>query len=277
MRAHSVINEVNKEPWEYGDSVTNVNRKTIELRYRFLPFIYTQMEIASRTGVPPMRPMIFNYPGAEEFQGVASQYMFGDDLLVAPVLDENERTKDVLLPSGQWYDYWSDSLLVGPRSVRVDAPLDRLPLFVRAGAALPTRQVVQSTAQAPINPLTITVYPDRLMKDDRTECYEDDGHSFAYEKGGFLKRMLVQHSDNSEVRLAIAKAEGTYVPAARRLVVAFKGMARRPARILVNGKTVPLASPPRQAIPGWSYDSRTATLWMDDTNDAISIVVVSGN
>ncbi len=266
MRAHSVINEVNKEPWEYGDSITNVNRRTIELRYRFLPYIYTQMEIASRTGVPPMRPMIFDYPTMEAFHGVASQYLFGDNLLVAPVLAEFDRTKDVRLPPGSWYDYWSDSLLVGPASIRVQAPVDRLPLFVRAGTALPTRQVVQSTSEAPINPLTITVYPGKMNNDDRTEYYEDDGHSFAYERGVFFRRTLTQTSDSSAIRLTLSKAEGTYVPPERNLVVQFKGIAKRPERVQINGKDT----------QAWSYNSRTLTLSLRNTREPISIIADTG-
>ena len=273
MRAHSVINEVNKEPWEYGDSITNVNRRTIELRYRFLPFIYSEMERASRTGVSPMRPMIFAYPGMDSFHGVTSQFMFGDNLLVAPVLDEFERTKEVLLPPGTWYDYWTDEATNGPARIRVDAPLDRLPLFVRAGTALPTRQVVQSTAQAPIDPLTITVYPDIKNGRGRTDYYEDDGHSFAYEKGSYLRREIEQYADSSQLRVVFSRTEGSYAPASRRLAVVLKNIPERPTSVKINGVGIFPGRIPHEELQGWSYESGSVMLWMNDTRDRIEITV----
>jgi len=84
MRAHSVINERNKEPWEYGDMFTEINRETINLRYRLLPYIYTAMAGASSSGIPAMRPMAFEFPEEARFAETADEFMFGPDLLVAP-------------------------------------------------------------------------------------------------------------------------------------------------------------------------------------------------
>ncbi len=101
MRAHSVINEHNKEPWEYGDRWTAINRATIELRYRLLPYIYTVMEQASRTGSPAMRPVAFAAPH-HGTRWTREEYFFGDDLFVAPVLREAQTSRAVTLPEGTW-------------------------------------------------------------------------------------------------------------------------------------------------------------------------------
>ena len=108
---------------------------TIELRYRMLPYIYGVMEEASRTGLPAMRPLMLEFPAEEGLHGRSDEFMFGPSLLVAPVLWPDQTSREVALPAGQWYDYWADSaMLGGSRTIRVSAPLDRLPLFVRAGA-----------------------------------------------------------------------------------------------------------------------------------------------
>ncbi len=101
MRAHSVINERNKEPWEFGDEFTDINRESINLRYRLLPYLYTTMYQASVSGIPPMRPMVFAFPKEREFVMNDDQFMFGDDMLVAPVLSEGARGKRRATPAGR--------------------------------------------------------------------------------------------------------------------------------------------------------------------------------
>lgn len=275
MRAHSVINEVNKEPWEYGDAFTTINRETIDLRYKFLPLIYTEMEAASRTGIPAMRPMIMEFPAQEEYQGAYGEFMFGDNLLVAPVLDEGDRQKDVQVPPGLWFDYWSDSLVSGPAVVRVNAPLDRLPLFGRAGAALPTRQMVQFTAEAPINPLTFTIYPDRTNKRVVSSYYEDDGHTFAYEKGSYFRRTIDQISDASRVEVTLSNVEGTYVPPSRTLVLVFEGMKEEPSQVDLNGKRLLPATTSDKN--GWTYEaaSRRLSIALPDSRNVIGVTILT--
>ncbi len=273
MRAHSVIGEVNKEPWEYGDAFTKINREVINLRYTFLPLIYSEMEAASRNGVPAMRPMILEFPDMDEYHGVYDQFMFGENLLVAPVLRDADRRREVRIPRGLWFNYWNDSLITGPATVTVDAPLDRLPLFGRAGAVLPTRQVVQSTVQAPIDPLTITVYPDRQSKHIISEYYEDDGHTFAYEKGVFFRRSIDQISDAASVRVTLSKAEGTYTPPTRKVRLSLEGMPDEPAQVTLNGARLDKATTP-DAV-GWTYDgsSHSITVVVADSRDVIDVTI----
>jgi alpha-glucosidase len=274
MRAHSVINEVNKEPWEYGDSCTVINRKTIELRYRFLPFIYTEMEAASRTGVPAMRPMILEFPSRDEFQGRTDQFMFGDNLLVAPVMVDGDRRKEVTIPPGLWYDCWSGEGVQGPKTITVAAPLDRLPLFVRGGAAIATRQVVQSTSEAPINPLTFILFPSPFGKGIVSDYYEDDGHTFGYQQGAFYRRTVFQECDRSGTRIRLSAVEGHYLPPRRQVRLELHGITSVPQSVRVDGRTILRSGPVNQGA-SWDFDGKlhTVTVSIPDMREEVQVAI----
>ena len=107
MRAHSEFGRPNKEPWVWGARYEAANKKTIELRYELLPYIYNVMQQASQTGVPAMRPLFLDFPHDKNVTGVDDEFLFGDDLLVAPVLIEGVTNSKAYLPPGDWYDYWT--------------------------------------------------------------------------------------------------------------------------------------------------------------------------
>jgi alpha-glucosidase len=263
MRGHAEIHSPNKEPWEYGDRFTDINRETINLRYRLLPYIYTVMEAASRTGLPAMRPMVFAFPEEERLAENGDQFLFGDDLLVAPVLIAGDTTRRVELPRGRWYDFWSGNGFEGGTSVTVPAPLDRLPLLVRAGATVPMQQVVQSTGAASINPLTLRVYPAEPGTSRTSGYYEDDGLSFSYREGAFLRRKFTSRNLPDEAVLSISTAEGAFTPSRRGVVTHFVDFgAGPPSGVTLNGVTVPRSIPGLRSPGGigWDYDRTTRTV-----------------
>ncbi len=264
MRAHSVINSPNKEPWAFGPKFEAVNRKTIDLRYEFLPYIYTVMEEASETGIPAMRPLYFEYPNDASFVWNDDEFMFGDDILVAPVLWPGDTTRELHLPTGEWYDYWTNNRYDGDKQVTVSAPVDRLPIFVKAGAVIPTQQVVQYTDQQPIDPLTLTVFP---ASSSSSSYYEDDGVSFAYEKGVYLKRTFAQTRTSDGIQLKLSKAEGTYVPSTRKLVIKFVVVERQPTTVEISGEKVDEKS--------WQFNpsSKVLTINTMDTTSERTITI----
>jgi alpha-glucosidase len=257
MRAHSVINEKNKEPWEYGPEFTDVNRETINLRYRFLPYIYNAMVEASLTGVPPMQPLGFAFPAESNLLYTDDEFMFGGDLLVAPVLDEGGRRRSVQVPRGTWYDFWSDSSYGGGQRIDVGAPLNRLPLLVRAGAILPLQQIVQYSDEAPINPLTFSFYPVDSTNESSTVYYEDDGHTMKYRDGDFMRRTVLQRRSQGALDATFTACEGSYRPPERSLILEFHGCTFIPDLVLVNGTSLPRATAGQfsGATRGWSFDA----------------------
>jgi len=253
MRAHSVINEKNKEPWEFGDEFTNINRETINLRYTLLPYIYNVMYQASVTGMPAMRPMMFEYLEDGNFNWNQDQFMFGDDLLITPVLTQATTERNVRLPEGDWYNYWTGQKYKGGNDIKVAAPLNRIPFFVRAGAIIPTQQVVQSTSQAPIDPLTLNVYPTELQA--TSTYYEDDGISFEYEKGKYWKRTIVQWNSSQAITLTLSKVEGSYTPPGRMLAVKFMNVSKEPKSAQMNGQKLENLQRIENKREGWMFDA----------------------
>ena len=274
MRTHTEWGSKDQEPWSYGPTYENINKATIELRYKLLPYIYDAMAQASATGVPPMRPLAFEYPDVVGFLTEGTQFMFGDDLLIAPVLWPGATNREVRLPKGGWYDYWSGKKYEGNTSVTVGAPINRIPIFVKAGAILPMQQVLQYSDQAPIDPLTLTFYP---TDSSSSEYYEDDGHSFAYEKGEYLKRVFGQKKTERSMEILIGRVEGSYRPPDRSRLLQLLDVPKTPQSVRLSGTTLPrvLLGQVRTAKAGWAYDLSTRTIWMKmrDTWDEETISI----
>jgi alpha-glucosidase len=258
MRSHSVTGEKNKEPWEYGDTFTAINRASIELRYTMLPYIYTVMAEASLTGMPAMRPLMLEYPADGRFTYESSSFLFGQDMLVAPVLRDAVREREVRFPEGTWYDYWTGKPVTGGTNQTVQAPLDRIPLFVHEGAIIPTQQVVQHTGEQPIDPLTLSVYPLLANGSTSRSYYEDDGLSFDYQKGVVLRRTHAQQRIGPLLIIDLSAPEGSYVPPTRSLVVRVVNADKPPVAVHINGIVAePLPSIATPGASGWSYNVAT--------------------
>jgi alpha-D-xyloside xylohydrolase len=148
-----------REPWHYGEEVAALYRRYAQLRYRLLPYLYAQMHHACDTGIPVLRPMMLEFPDDFNTRHLDLQYMLGDALLVAPIVDRSTR-RPVYLPPGTWFDFWTDRAITGGAWIDYDAPLDRLPLFVRGGHALLVGPGGQNAAEAFAAPPEIHLYGD---------------------------------------------------------------------------------------------------------------------
>jgi alpha-glucosidase (family GH31 glycosyl hydrolase) len=150
-----------------------------ELRYQLMPYTYTLAWEARDTGLPLMRAMWLHYPDDVRARGIGNQFMWGRDLLVAPVFTKGATTRDVYLPRGEWYDWWSNVPVSGGKDVSRKIDLATMPIYVRAGAIIPVDPVRQYTSQPVSEPTTLKVY--RGANSDYT-LYEDDGISQEYLK-----------------------------------------------------------------------------------------------
>jgi alpha-D-xyloside xylohydrolase len=166
--------------WEYGPAAEPILARFLRLRYALVPYLYAQAKRTTDTGAPFMRALFMDFPSDETAKALTDEYMLGDALLVAPVTEQGRTSRRVYLPAGSdWYDFWSERRLAGGTWIEADAPIDRIPVFVRAGSILPLGASVQSTATP--QPLAeLRVYPGR---DARFALYDDDGVSNAYRRG----------------------------------------------------------------------------------------------
>jgi alpha-glucosidase len=217
MRCHTSDGTPDQEPWSYGLRHEAVNRRAIELRYELLPHLYNVMHESATTGIPAMRPMFLEYPEDEATLSLDDQFLFGADLLVAPVLREGADRRSVYLPRGEWYDYWtgrSQGTAEAGRTVSAPVTLDSLPLFVRAGAFVFRQPVVQHTGQMPGQPLEVLIYPAARSS---AALYEDDGATLGYERGEFASRELSQERTADGCTIRIGAVTGSYRPTDRTL------------------------------------------------------------
>jgi alpha-glucosidase len=137
FRIHSAAGTARREPWTFGEPAITIMRRMIHLRLRLLPYIYTLAWQASQTGAPLVRPLWWEFPQESLAAGEPDCFLLGDSLLVAPVLERGVHTRRLHLPVGEWIDFWSGQRFYGPGEIELVAPLERLPLLVRAGALLP--------------------------------------------------------------------------------------------------------------------------------------------
>ncbi|GLQ90552.1 glycoside hydrolase family 31 protein [Dyella flagellata] len=168
------------EIWAYGKPAEAIMARYDRLRYRLIPYIYSQAKRTYDTGAPFMRPLWMDFPNDPNVANLGTQYMFGPAFLVAPVTEQGQTEKDVYLPAdSDWYNFWTNEKLAGGRWVKVSAPIDQIPVFVRAGAIVPLGTDIPSTASKQ-SIAEIRVYPG---KDGEFALYDDDGKSYDYEQG----------------------------------------------------------------------------------------------
>jgi alpha-glucosidase len=207
FRNHSAWGTNHKEPWSFGEEVEKVSRELINQRYRLIPYLYSMFYQSTLTGMPVGRSLTIDYTFDEKvyWYDYQNEYLYGDNLLVVPVSCKQNAAK-VYLPEGDWYRLSSGELFKGNDEVIVNAPLDDLPVFVKASGILPLQSVIQSTTQKPSSTLELHIY-----NGDKTNSfiyYEDDGTTYQYEKGEFYKRLIT--FDPVKRSISLSKVEGSF-------------------------------------------------------------------
>jgi alpha-glucosidase len=274
MRVHAETGSPDKEPWSFGPEREAINKRTIELRYELLPYIYNVMQQAGETGVPAMRPLFLEYPSDEAVASMDDEFLFGSDLLVAPILREGEAGRAVYLPKGDWYDYWTGKFFAGGTNIHVPIRMDSFPIFVRGGAFIFRQPIVQNTGKMAGNPLQVLVAP---ANESEASLYEDDGASLDYRNGNFLKRHFQQARDQNTVTVAISAPEGAYRPAKRDLILQLWA-AHAPESVSVGlgqVEKLPHLDPSAlgKASRGWAYAGGMVTVKDNDSFAATQFII----
>ncbi|MEV4434386.1 TIM-barrel domain-containing protein [Streptomyces sp. NPDC049585] len=247
-----------KQPWRYGEPYTSINRKYLKLKESLLPYMYSYAAEATRTGVGPVRPLALEYPDDPAAASEAAKYEFlsGEYFLVAPVYEDTDVRNGIYLPKGTWTDYWTGRTYQGPTTLNgYHAPLDTLPLFVKAGAAVPMWPGIRSyedrTADSPV---AWDVYPQGSSS---FTLYEDDGVTRAHRSGAHAEQKLtVAARGGADVRLSLSPLQGDYrgkQTARPTQFTVHTGTA--PASATVNGSELPHLDSPDAADEGWWYDA----------------------
>jgi alpha-glucosidase len=234
FRSHSVGWVGNKEPWEYGEEFTGINRATVELRYQFLPYLYTLFREHERSGAPVMRPLWYEYPGDKQTYLISDEFMVGSDVLVAPVVKEGMTTRGIYLPVGaEWVDWWTGEKLESGKMHYLKTPLDRLPIFVRVGAVIPTQGVIQHTGEMAASPVTLNVIagikPGII---ERAALFQDAGDGYGY-RGQDFREVRIEHSAGVLKLARIGNFNGQRIRYIRAI-----GVAAKPREMRADGKSL---------------------------------------
>jgi alpha-glucosidase/alpha-D-xyloside xylohydrolase len=187
-----------------------------------MPYLYSAVKESCETGLPIVRSLWFHDPHDPAAVSQSIEDLYGRDILVAPVLDKGAVTRLLYLPRGVWYDFWTGEKLQGGRSIERPVDLETIPLYVRAGALIPMGPVRQYTAEKVEGPLVLWVHPGA---NGSFSLYEDDGETFDYRKGEFMRMSLVWNDRQRRLTLRLASGSKMLPPAKRNLVVRVAGEA----------------------------------------------------
>jgi alpha-glucosidase len=230
FRNHNCKWNRDQEPWAFGALVEAICKEYIELRYRLLPYWYTLFEEAARTGLPVMRPLLMEHQDDPETYHISDQFLIGRDLLVAPIYQPGVTRRLVYLPEGDWYDFWTDQRYEGKQYVVVQAPLDTLPLFARAGAIIPMGPVMPHVGAARAETLTLHLFPG----EGEFTLYEDAGDGY-----GPSARTRVTLTQN---QVTVGSPEGGFTPERRQVELVVHGQSADPILVpQVGNFTIHLA------------------------------------
>jgi alpha-D-xyloside xylohydrolase len=188
-----------REPWLFGSDADRIVREFAELRYRLIPYLYSAAHEAHLTGLPVIRAMPLAFPVDRNTYDKDLQFMLGDSLLIAPIYDISDH-RSVYIPDGRWLDYWTGVEQVGGRNIEVTCPLEQMPIYVKAGAIIPTMADALRVPNGLISPLVVEVYPngngEYMLYEDEGETrfsYRENGQDFRFEWKGSIEREMIVH------------------------------------------------------------------------------------
>lgn len=205
FRVHGTRYPDENELWSYGPEAQKILVDYDNLRYRLLPYIYSEAwQVTSNHGTL-MRPLVMDWPNDMEAQNTGDEYLFGQAILVSPVTTQGATSRTAYLPKATWYDFWTGAKVEGGRHIVADAPLSKLPLYVRAGSIIPMGPTMEWSTEKPADPIELRVYPGA---DGDFTLYEDENDNYDYTKGEHATIPL--HWDDAAKTLTFGARQGSF-------------------------------------------------------------------
>lgn len=236
FRNHSAMGTRDQEPWAFDKVTEDINKKYIKLRYKLIPYIYDMMRQCEKTGAPILRPLLFNYQNDKNTLQISDEFLCGDNILVAPVVEQGSTKKMLYLPKGEnWIDYFTEEKQEGGKYIIKDAPLDVCPIFIKAGAIIPAYPEQEYIGQKEINKITLNVY----LNDDETKGeyihYVDDGETFDYIEDKYNEYSIKVISNNKNVDIKLEISHKGFADNYEEVEIIFHNLNER--EVSVNGKS----------------------------------------
>jgi len=268
-RTHSKVFTRRQEPWRFGRRVEAIAREALRLRMRLLPYLYGVFRESEHCGAPVWRPLLYEFPDDPDAVRVEDQILLGRSLMVAPVVERGAREREVYLPEGVWFSWHDDARYVGPRRLRVSAPLEHLPLFARGGSILPTQSPIEYVGQAPAEPCVLEVFPGG---EGSGELVEDDGETTEYRRGEVARTGLrLWERRGGRMRVEVGPREGSYeIP--ERILRARVRACPPPQLVSLDGQRLEQGD----AVPGYRAADGRVLVQVPDRGEGAAIELEPG-
>jgi alpha-glucosidase len=225
------------EPWMFGEETEKNCKAAIELKYQLFPYLYTYAREAYDTGMPILRALLLEYPNDKETFEADEQFLFGKELLVAPVVGKSAVTKKIYLPEGEWIDFNDgQTLYSGEKWITCKSPLNTIPIFVKKGSIVPMKPVMQYIGEKVNAPLYLHIYPALENQTASFTVYEDDGENLDYKKDIFSKTNIACTSQKNEYSTEITTKNTGYEPVEQRNFILKYHLDKEPKQVVINDK-----------------------------------------
>nr|WP_294778128.1 glycoside hydrolase family 31 protein [uncultured Flavobacterium sp.] len=236
-RTHSSGDHGEQEPWSFGDEVIDITRKFVELRYQLLPYLYTMFWQYVNEGTPMLKPLV--YFDQEDFHTHyrTDEFIFGNQILVCPILEPNAQGRRMYLPKGNWYNFWTNELIEGKKELWINTTFDQIPIFIKEGAIIPKYPVQQYVGELQFDELILDVYY-KLGKEKST-VYEDAQDGYDYNKGRFSLRTFSLNGKEKEMIIQ-QHTEGTFETQYTKFKINLKGLPFKVKKVEVDNEKISL-------------------------------------
>ena len=256
------------EPWQFGERAERHSRSAIELKYRLFPYLYSYAREAHDSGLPLLRGLFMEYPHDQQALAIDDQFLFGEELLVAPVLRKGERVRRLYLPEGEWYDFHDPrQTYFGGETIAYRAPLSVIPLFVKKGSIIPMMPVMQYIHERSDYPLCVHVYPHYEEESARFELYEDEGEDLGYLENVASRTLFTCTTLPDGYRMEITPHDNGFRQSDRRNLILTFHLEEQPSRVTINGMKVKKQQETKLTERADSGNPTTGWSWNSDTGE----------
>jgi alpha-glucosidase len=241
FRTHSAGNDTqfNQEPWSFGSKYEFIVKKFLHLRYQLLPYIYTAFWQHTVYGTPVIRPLSLMDQTDPETRDRMDEFGFGDHMLICPVLVPGQVERNVYIPRGTWYHMWNDTEYKGGWEYKVTCPIDRIPVFIRAGAVIPHFPKMQYVGEIEVTELTLNVYYTK-EKNVLSILYEDAGDNYGYRAGQYNQHRFYVSGNAKNLIFSQILEEGKFETTYKNYKVVLHGVPFECSEVVIDGKNHPL-------------------------------------
>ncbi|MGE8343756.1 MAG: glycoside hydrolase family 31 protein [Flavobacterium sp.] len=234
-RTHSSGDHGNQEPWAFDEEVINITRKFVSLRYQLLPYLYTMFWQYIEEGVPMLKPLVYYDQDDTQTHYRNDEFIFGNQILVCPILEPNAVGRRMYIPRGEWYNYWTNELFIGGKEIWIDTKFDEIPVFVKAGAIIPKYPVQQYVGELEFDELTLDVYYKNGK--EQSAVYEDAQDGYDYKKGRYSYLSLRNIGKEKELIIQLHK-EGKYITPYTKYKINLIGLPFKVAEIEIDNEKI---------------------------------------